>query len=87
MDEKTGHEDLDTETLLVLQSNLLSGLKIVGKHVEAGTFEVSKEEGSAPPSQSGWLTAILLLGVEDELEARILGFERILDPKMFAKTL
>jgi len=87
MDEKTGHEDESTETLLVLQRNLLSGLKLVAQHIEAGTFEVSKKEGSAPPSQSGWLTIVLLMGVEDELESRVLGFQRAIDPKLFVKTL
>ena len=48
---------------------------------------VSKKEGAAPPSQSGWLTLILLVGIEDELEARIKGFERVIDPKMLTKTL
>lgn len=81
----TGHEDVSTEVLLVIQSNLLKGLGIVAEHLAAGTFEVSKKEGAAPPSQSGCLTVILLLGIEDELEARILGFQRTIDPKLFER--
>ena len=78
----TGHEETSTETLLVIQGNLLRGLGVIAEHLEAGTFEVSKKEGSAPPSQGGWITLILLLGIEDELEARIRGFQRTIDPKL-----
>ncbi len=80
-----GYEEAPTEALLVIQSNLVSGLGLVAKHVEAGTFKMSAKEGSAPPSQSGLLTIALLLGVEDELESRILGFKRVLDPKILVK--
>lgn len=83
----TGHEDASTETLLALQDNLLNGLATVAKHLEAGTFEVSKKAGAAPPSQSGWLSVMLLLGIEDELESRIRGFKRSVDPQLFPKTL
>jgi hypothetical protein len=83
-----GGSDMDsevsTESLLEIQSNLLKGLENVAGHLAAGTFEVSKKEGSAPPSQSGWLGLILLLNIEDELECRIRGFKRTIDPKMFA---
>lgn len=72
----TGFEDTDTETLIALQSNLLNGISLVGDHLKAGTFEKAKKEGSAPPAQAGALTLILLLSVEDELESRILGFQR-----------
>lgn len=82
-----GFEDSTTEVLTIIRSNLLNDLEIIGEHVSAGTFKVSKKEGSAPPSQAGWLTLVLLLGVEDELEGRIKGFERALDPKLFPKTL
>lgn len=81
----TGHEDCDTETLLVLQGNLLKGLATVAAHFAAGTQDVSKKEGAAPPSQSGWLTLILLLGIEDELESRIRGFQRTIDPKLLER--
>jgi hypothetical protein len=76
-----------TEALLVIQNNLFEGLAIIAKHLDAGTFNVSVKTGAAPPSQSGNLTLSLLLGVEDELEARILGFKRSIDPQLFAKTL
>ena len=82
-----GHEDVSTETLLVLQENLLNGLATVAKNLETGTFEVPKKAGAAPPSQSGWLSVTLLLGIEDELEARIRGFKRSIDPQLFPKTL
>ena len=74
-----GFEDVETEALLTIQQNLLKGLSVVAKHLEAGTFDVSAKEGSAPPSESGYLTLVLLLGVEDELESRIIGFNRVLD--------
>jgi hypothetical protein len=80
-------ENATTAALLVIQENLLHGLAIVAQHHEAGTFNVSAKVGAAPPSQSGNLTLSLLLGVEDELEARILGFKRSIDPQLFAKTL
>jgi hypothetical protein len=75
-----------TEDLLVIQENLFNGLAIVAKHLESGTFKVSAKDGAAPPAQSGTLTLSLLLGVEDELEARVLGFKRSIDPQLF-KTL
>lgn len=78
----TSHENVSTETLFAIQRNLLKGLDLVGEHIAAGTFRVSKKEGSAPPSQAGWLTLILLLGIEDELEARIRGFQRTIDPRL-----
>ncbi len=81
-----GFEEADTETLLLIQSNLFDGLAAVAKHFEAGTAEIPKKEGAAPPSQSGWLTLTLLVSVEDELEARILGFQRVVDPELI-KTL
>lgn len=79
---KNGFEESSTEALLVIQENLLDGLEMVGKRVLAGTFRLSEKEGSAPPSQSGSLTLALLFGVEDELESRILGFKRSVDPKL-----
>jgi len=87
MDKRTGHEDADTDTLMAIRQNLVNGLKVVAEHFQKGTQNVSKKEGAAPPSQSGWLTLILLVGIEDELEARIKGFERVIDPKMLTKTL
>jgi hypothetical protein len=79
----SGFEDNSTETLLEIQNNLLNGLSTVAKHIEAGTFTVSKKEGAAPPSQSGNLTLIFLLRVEDELENRIRDFKRSIDPQLF----
>jgi len=84
----TGHENASTETLISIRENLLNGLTVIGQHVQAGTFEVAKKPGAAPPSQAGWLNLILLVGIEDELEARILGFQRAIDPNIFpVKTL
>ena len=80
-------EEATTEVLLAIQENLLKGLGVVAERLAAGTFHTSAKEGSAPPSQSGALTLILLLGVEDELESRIRGFKRALDPKLMIKTL
>lgn len=81
-----GFENVSTEVLLVIQGNLLKGLDLVGKHVEAGTFKKAVKEGAAPPAQFGNLVLTLLLAVEDELEARILGFQRTVDVKLI-KTL
>jgi hypothetical protein len=81
-----GFENASTEDLLVIQGNLFEGLAIVAKHLAAGTFKASAKDGAAPPSQSGTLTLSLLLGVEDELEGRVLGFKRSIDPQLF-KTL
>src|SRR5262249_31360227 len=86
-DMGAGFENTDTESLLVIQSNLLEGLGTVARHFERGTQNVSKKEGAAPPSQSGWLTLMLLVGVEDELESRVRGFQRAVDPKLLTKTL
>ncbi len=79
-----GLEQASTEALLGIQGNLLKGLGIVAEHLDAGTFNKSVKEGAAPPSQSGWLTLMLLMSVEDELESRILGFERVIDPREFS---
>lgn len=77
----TGFENAKTKTLLTLRENLLQGLSIVAGHLFVGTFEVSPKEGAAPPSQAGTLTLNLLLVLEDELESRIAGYERVVDPK------
>ena len=81
-----GFEDASTEDLLTIQKNLLQGLAVVADHFEAGTAETSQKDGDVPPSQAGWLTLILLLGVEDELESRVRGFKRTVDPEL-VKTL
>lgn len=57
------------EALLVIRNNLLDGLSRVAEHLEAGTFDVVGERGKAPPSQSGWLTLVLLGAVNERLEA------------------
>lgn len=80
--DKSGFEETSTEALLIIQKNLLSGLELVGKRILAGTFRLADKEGSAPPSQSGSLTLALLFGVEDELESRIVGFKRAVDPRL-----
>jgi hypothetical protein len=86
MDVKTGHEDVSTEALLVIQSNLLNGLEVVGQSIAAGTFHKAAKAGACTPAEFGHLPLWLLLGIEDELEARIPGFQRTIDPKLF-KTL
>lgn len=75
----SGYEHVSTEALLEIQDNLLRGLAVVAGHFDAGTADVSKKAGAAPPSQSGHLTLWFLLGVEDELESRVRGFKRSLD--------
>lgn len=75
-------EKTSTEALLATQERLLGGLEIIAQHMEGGTFKTAAKEGAAPPAQAGWLTLIFLLIVEDELESRILGFPRTLDPKL-----
>lgn len=76
-------ENATTEALLVIQENLLNGLTLMAKHLEAGTFKVPAKPGAAPPSEGGELTIWLLLGVEDVLEARVRGFKRSIDPQLF----
>lgn len=83
----SGFENAKTEDLLVIRENLFSGLAIVAKELEAGRFKKAAKDGAAPPSQSGNLTLVLLLGLEDELESRVRGFTRSIDPQLFAKTL
>jgi hypothetical protein len=77
----TGFEKAKLSTLIALRENLLSGLDIVAEHISTKTFEISPKEGAAPPSQAGTLTLNLLLVIEDELEARVVGYERVVDPK------
>lgn len=72
-----GFEAASIETLLATRERLLEGLELVGRHIAAGTFKLAVKEGSAPPSQGGWLTLSLLMEVEDALEARILGYKRL----------
>ncbi len=57
-------------TLVKIRANLLDGLTLVAEEFEAGRFHEIGEKGSAPPSQSGQLTLILLAGVEREIERR-----------------
>lgn len=78
----TGFGDTETDVLLGIRDNLIKGFELLGRHEAAGTFHVSKKEGSASPAVAGWLTMVFLLGIEDELETRIRGFERFLDLKL-----
>lgn len=82
----SGFAEASTEDLLVIQENLFAGLALVAKHLEAGTFKVAAKDGAAPPDQAGTLTLSLLLELEDELEGRIRGFKRSIDPSLI-KTL
>lgn len=77
----TGFEHAKTSTLITLRENLLNGLDVVAGHISTGTFEISPKDGAAPPSQAGTLTLNLLLVLEDELESRIAGYARVVDPK------
>lgn len=76
---RDGVEAASDETLLVLRDNLLTGLSRVAEHLEAGTFDVVGEKGKAPPSQSGSLTLVLLVAVNNALVAR--GHETIFREK------
>lgn len=58
------------ETLLTTRENLLRGLETVSKTIEAGSFHTVGPKGAAPPSQSGQLTLVLLLAVQEELGSR-----------------
>lgn len=66
----TGFEEASTETLLATRARLLSGLDLVARHVDAGTFHTIPPGKASPPSQSGHLTLILLNGVDAELARR-----------------
>lgn len=59
----------------MLRDNLLDGLSRVAGHLEAGTFDVVGAKGKAPPRESGCLTLILLVAVNERLVA--LGHETI----------
>jgi hypothetical protein len=66
----TGWERYTTAVLETTRARLLSGLDLVAGHVDAGTQHVIGHKGEAPPTQSGWLTLILLDGVDAELARR-----------------
>lgn len=59
----------------MLRDNLLNGLSRVAEHREAGTFDVVGGKGQAPPRESGCLTLVLLVAVNERLRA--LGHETI----------
>lgn len=54
-------ENAPTSTLLAIRENLWNGLGKIGETVIAGTFNKSKNEKAAPPSQFGQLTLQLFL--------------------------
>jgi hypothetical protein len=66
----TGFEKASAETLRVIEQNLLAGLTRVAGTIVDGTFHTCGPKGSAPPSQSGQLTLVLLDGVRSELATR-----------------
>lgn len=63
-------ERASDETLLAIRDNLLNGLDLVAKSLEAGTFNKVGKKGAAPPSQAGQLTLGMLVSVNNELVAR-----------------
>lgn len=65
----------DTQILVITRDALLDGLERVGKHIDAGTFNVVGEKGKVPPSQSGQITLALLVDVNNELVSR--GFNTV----------
>lgn len=67
---KTPFENMNTETLTILRDNLRNGLTVVAEHIDNGTFNETTPTGKAPPAQSGQLTLVLLLVIENELERR-----------------
>lgn len=60
----------DDKTLLTTRKNLLKGLDEVNKALAAGSFHKVGKKGEAPPSQSGQLTLILLVEIQEELASR-----------------
>lgn len=60
----------NTEVLLKIRKNLLSGLDEVAKSILKETFNTPGEKGAASPSQSGHLTLGLLLAVQNVLTER-----------------
>lgn len=67
----TGLENEDTETLLIIEANLLRGLDLVAASLDDGTFDVAREKGSAPPSEGGQITLGMLRTVRAELATRV----------------
>lgn len=65
-----GFSDCTDEVLLQLRKNMVKGLDEVAKTIENGTFTTPGTKGAAPPSQSGQLTLILLIAIQEELESR-----------------
>lgn len=72
----TGFENQPTAALLAARTNLLAGLELAAEHVAAGTLH-TRAGADTPPAAGGWLTLMLLRGVDAELTAR--GHRPLLD--------
>lgn len=57
-------------TLVALRDNLLAGLDRVADAARSGDLHRVGKKGQAPPAQSGCLTLVLLVAVNDALVAR-----------------
>lgn len=65
-----GWTDVATGTLRTIRGNLLRGLVAVHAHMIAGTVHVIQPGKSSSPAHAGYITLILLDGVEAELARR-----------------
>lgn len=70
MDAVDGWTNATTEMLLATRERLLHGLKLVHDHVAAGDAHEIHPGHSSAPIQAGFITLILLEGVEAELTRR-----------------
>jgi len=65
-----GWTSAPTETLLDIRANLNRGLALVYQHIEAGDAHDIHPGHSSSPADAGFITWILLEGVEAELARR-----------------
>jgi len=64
-------EPYETEVLEIIKGNLLRGLDRVAESLDDGTFTKSHSKGSAPISETGFVTLGLLQGIQEELAFRL----------------
>lgn len=62
--------DVATPTLHQIRGNLLRGVDRLAEHLDAGTLDVIPLGRSSSPRQAGYITVILLDGVDAELNRR-----------------
>lgn len=60
----------DTDVLLIIRDNLISGLDKVVEHMDNGTMDVLMSEKGSTPRQSGAFTLMLLAQVNEILSER-----------------